>query len=104
MAPQLYWEIDPPAQSFNNLLKWWCEQNTKNKLIYAGTAVYKISQNSWAANEIARQVQLTRDYRSIGSYGAIHFTYNYIQSNVKGIKDVLTNLYSKPVLTPFQKR
>ena len=72
------------------MLKWWCEQNTKNKLIYAGTAIYKISQNNWPANEIARQVQLTRDYRSIGSYGAIHYNYKNLKSNIKGIKDVLT--------------
>lgn len=93
LAPQLYWEIDPPAQSFNNLLKWWCEQNTKNKLIYAGTAIYKIAgSTNWPSNEIARQVQLTRDYRNIGSYGAIHYNYNNLKSNIKGIKDVLTDI------------
>lgn len=104
LAPQLYWEIDPPAQSFSALLKWWCQQNTKNKLIYAGTALYKLSNNNWPASEIQRQVQITRDYRSIGSYGAIHFTANYIMSNTKGIRDILKSLYSKPALTPYVKK
>jgi uncharacterized lipoprotein YddW (UPF0748 family) len=100
----LYWEIDPPAQTFSGLLKWWCEQNTKGKLIYAGTAVYKLSQNNWPVNEISRQVQLTRDYRNIGSFGAIHFTMNYLLSNFKGVRDVLRGLYSKPALTPYVKK
>ena len=31
-APQLYWAIDPPEQSFPVLLKWWAEQNAKGRL------------------------------------------------------------------------
>lgn len=99
-APQLYWEIDPPAQSFRNLLKWWCEQNTQKKLIVPGLALYKMQDNNWPASEISRQVDITREFRNIGSYGAIHFTANHLTRNVKGIKDVLTNKYSSPALTP----
>ncbi len=63
-------------------------------MIYAGTAIYKIAgSTNWPSSEIARQVQLTRDYRNIGSYGAIHYNYNNLKSNIKGIKDVLTGCY-----------
>jgi len=31
MAPQLYWRIDPPQQSYPVLLDWWLEVNTINR-------------------------------------------------------------------------
>jgi len=34
-APQLYWPIDFPNQSFPVLLKWWTEQNTKERNLWA---------------------------------------------------------------------
>ncbi len=104
MTPQLYWEVDPPAQSFKALLKWWCEQNPKNKLVAPGTALYKMeNNNNWSSYEIQRQIELTRSYRNISSFGAIHFTTNQIMRDVKGIKSVLKQVYSKPALAPFKK-
>jgi uncharacterized lipoprotein YddW (UPF0748 family) len=102
-TPQLYWEIDPPAQSFFNLLKWWCEQNTKNKIVVPGTALYKMEQNNWSSLELKRQIDITRSFRDIGSFGATHFTANQILRDVKGIKSVLKTAYAQPVLTPFIK-
>ena len=103
-TPQLYWEIDPAAQSFYNLLKWWCEQNTKNKLIVPGTALYKMeAPNNWASLELKRQIDITRTFRNISSFGATHFTMNQILRDVKGIKTVLQTAYAQPVLTPFMK-
>ncbi|RNA30760.1 UPF0748 yngK [Brachionus plicatilis] len=101
LTPQLYWEIDPPAQSFPNLLKWWGGQNFKNKLVFSGNALYKLENNNWPSDEIRRQVEITRNYRNFSSFGAIHFTTNQVMRNVKGVRDVLKNLYSRPALTPF---
>jgi uncharacterized lipoprotein YddW (UPF0748 family) len=101
LTPQLYWEITPPAQSFSALLKWWCEQNTKNKLIFAGTALYKMTQNNWASSEIQRQIELTRSFRNISSFGATHFTTREVMTNVKGIQAVLSSLYKNQTLTPY---
>jgi uncharacterized lipoprotein YddW (UPF0748 family) len=70
MTPQLYWAIDPPAQSFPKLLQWWCEQNTQNKLVIAGTAAYKLEgSNNWAVIEMERQVNITREFRNMSSFG-----------------------------------
>ena len=27
LAPQLYWQIDPPAQSYPTLLDWWIDED-----------------------------------------------------------------------------
>ena len=35
-APQLYWAIEPPQQSFPVLLKWWAQQNAKARLLVPG--------------------------------------------------------------------
>ena len=101
-TPQLYWEIDPPAQSFYNLLKWWCDQNTMNKLIVPGTALYKMeAPQNWASLELKRQIDITRSFRNISTFGATHFTMNQILRDVKGIKTVLKTAYAQPVLTPL---
>jgi uncharacterized lipoprotein YddW (UPF0748 family) len=101
ITPQLYWQIDPVAQSFPKLLEWWCKSNIKNKLVYGGTAVYKLENNNWPANEIIRQIDITRQYRNISSYGATHFTMNYLMKNYKQIRDLLKQSYSSPALTPL---
>ena len=84
-------------------MKWWCEQNIKNKIIVPGTALYKMENNNWSSTEIKRQIDVTRDYRNISSYGATHFTMNQILRNVKTIKDVFKASYATQVLTPLIK-
>jgi uncharacterized lipoprotein YddW (UPF0748 family) len=56
-APQLYWAIDPPAQSYPVLLDWWLNANSANRHIYAANGVYKIADsNNWPVSEIENQV------------------------------------------------
>jgi uncharacterized lipoprotein YddW (UPF0748 family) len=43
LAPQLYWAIEPPDQSFPVLLKWWTEQNPKGRHLWAGLDSTKAS-------------------------------------------------------------
>ena len=45
MAPQLYWEIDPPAQSFTTLLTWWDspDVNPLSIQVCPGMAAYKVT-------------------------------------------------------------
>lgn len=57
-APQLYWPIDPPAQSFPVLLNWWNNQNPKARHIWPGVAICKLSEG-WRSEEILRQLRLT---------------------------------------------
>ena len=106
MTPQLYWATTSTGQNFTKLLDWWTDKtiNKQNRLIYAGTAVYKMdsSQSNWAASEIMNQVSVTRGTRERGCYGATHFTMNYFLSNLKGISDEFKKVFTKPALTPLK--
>ncbi len=43
-APQLYWEIEPPAQSYTTLIDWWLlpTTNPMQRHVYAANGVYKV--------------------------------------------------------------
>lgn len=70
-APQLYWPIDSPAQSFPALLNWWNGQNPKQRHIWPGLAISKLNEG-WKSDEIIQQVRLTA--RQPVSAGQIHFS------------------------------
>ena len=102
MTPQLYWAIDPPAQSYPVLLRWWVEQSAKGRHVYAGNAVYKMAQGAvqWQANEIVRQVNVTRAMRSELALGNVYFSTKEIMRNVKGIQTELASLYKQKAIIP----
>jgi uncharacterized lipoprotein YddW (UPF0748 family) len=62
LAPQLYWRIDPPQQSFTALLDWWQSQNTKGRFVWPGLATYRVysATNPYPLSEIANQIAATR--------------------------------------------
>ena len=95
MTPQLYWAIDPPAQSYPVLLKWWVEQSTKGRHVYAGNGAYKmlLASAQWPASEIARQVNVTRSIGNRLALGNVFFSTKDITKNVKGIQTELGALY-----------
>lgn len=68
LAPQLYWAIDPPAQSFPALLDWWMAQSTKQRYVWPGLATYRLYEGTtpWGVSEIVNQVKLVRQ-RSMGN-------------------------------------
>ena len=102
MAPQLYWAIDPPAQSYPVLLNWWIQQSAKGRHVYAGNAAYKMSQgaNLWEANELVRQVNVTRSMRDRLALGNIYFSTKEIMKNINGIQTELAVLYKQKAIMP----
>ncbi|MHB1265747.1 MAG: glycoside hydrolase family 10 protein [Gemmatimonadaceae bacterium] len=62
LAPQLYWAIDPPAQSFPALLDWWMAQSAKGRYVWPGLATYRLYEGTapWGVSEIVNQVKLVR--------------------------------------------
>ncbi|HEV7406805.1 MAG TPA: family 10 glycosylhydrolase [Chthoniobacteraceae bacterium] len=85
MAPQLYWPIDPPAQSFPVLLNWWREQNVTGRGLWPGLATERIGAKL-PASEIARQVALTREQPAGGQ---IHWDMKSLMSDQGGIVALL---------------
>jgi uncharacterized lipoprotein YddW (UPF0748 family) len=64
LAPQLYWAIAPPQQSFPALLAWWDSQNAHQRNIWPGLAAYRVNDGTpaaFAAGEIPAQIAITRD-------------------------------------------
>ncbi len=89
-TPQLYWAIAPPAQSYPVLLQWWVDQNTRRRHIWPGNFTSRIgdgSSNSWKAEEILQQIELTRSQR--GATGNVHFSMRVLMRNLDGIADKL---------------
>ncbi|HEX3800995.1 MAG TPA: family 10 glycosylhydrolase [Verrucomicrobiae bacterium] len=99
LAPQLYWAIAPPDQSFPVLLKWWEEQNPKHRNIWPGLDSERVG-GKWAAFEIINQIKTTREL-SGSSAGSIHWADHTLMSNRGNLATELENgPYSAPALIP----
>lgn len=88
-APQLYWPIDPPAQSFPVLLNWWNGQNPKRRHIWPGLATMKMG-DGWKSDEIVRQVRIA-EQQPVSS-GHIHYSMKHFGRN----PTLMTALQSGP--------
>ena len=62
LAPQLYWRIDPPQQSFPVLLDWWISQNAHGRFVWPGIATYRVYEGTplFTTGEIVNQVAAAR--------------------------------------------
>ena len=102
-APQLYWAIDPPDQSFPVLLRWWAQQNTKGRVLCPGLDSTKVSGRSdyrrgWQPQEIVNQIRLTRTLG--GADGHIHWNMKSLMRNAAFDEVLERELYQQPALMP----
>lgn len=101
LAPQLYWQIDPPAQSYSALYNWWREQN-KQMHIWPGNAVTRVAGRQWGGNEIVRQIQLTR---TTSEPGHIHWNLSSLVSNPDNLQEkLIDSVYQDVAIGPANKR
>ena len=96
-APQLYWAIHPPDQSYTALLNWWAQHNTKGRSLWPGINTSQ-SGGKWKAAEIVNQIKATRI--QTGASGHIHWSLRNVMGNGGGIADELKPLYQEPSLVP----
>ena len=96
-APQLYWAIEPPAQSFPVLLNWWNDQNPMHRHLWPGLDTTKVS-GKWKPSEILNQISLTE--KQPVSAGHIHWN----MKNLLRAADLQAALgrgpYTEPALIP----
>jgi uncharacterized lipoprotein YddW (UPF0748 family) len=101
-APQLYWAIDPPDQSFPALLRWWTEQNAKGRILCPGMDSTKVgrseSRRGWQPQEIVNQIRLTRN--QAGANGHIHWNMKSLMRNPSFDEVLERELYQQPALMP----
>lgn len=99
LAPQLYWSIDAPEQSFPALLKWWAGQNAAARHLWPGLSAATIAKGERTADEIIRQLQLIR--AQSGATGSLQWSVKALHQNRDGLADKLVRqVFQSPALVP----
>ena len=102
LAPQLYWAIDAPQQSYPALLDWWISQSTLGRHVWPGLATYKVADGTASAfttAEIPNQVGLTRS-RPAGTGHILYNTSTTLKKSSGAVAASLSALYAKRALVP----
>ncbi|EFA72580.1 hypothetical protein B7O87_07790 [Cylindrospermopsis raciborskii CENA303] len=101
LAPQLYWRTDQTQQSYETLLKWWTEVNTKQRHVYAGNNIGQLDGKVWKNSEIEKQIVISRNLRNSFSLGNIFFSMKSLAENRQGIGDQFKQVYyPRPSIVP----
>jgi uncharacterized lipoprotein YddW (UPF0748 family) len=96
-TPQLYWPINPPEHSFNTLLKWWEDQNSKDRHLWPGMDSTKAALKL-NPDEIVNEIRLTRKLSNAN--GHVHWNMHSLMRN-RTLDDALgKEVYSQPALVP----
>ena len=101
LTPQLYWAMDPPDQSYPVLLKWWTQQNVKNRHLWVGNYAGRVGMTgtrAWKSEEIARQIAATR--AQAGATGNVHFPMNVFMKDPDSLDTRIAEAYAEPALVP----
>ena len=106
IAPQLYWAIGFKPAAYDTLAKWWSD-NSFDRHIYVGHAVYKINNNYDSAwynpSEIPNQIRVNRSLNEHVK-GSIYFSAKQVLQNPNSFSDSLrTELYAQKALPPIMK-
>jgi uncharacterized lipoprotein YddW (UPF0748 family) len=74
-APQLYWPLASPGQTFATLLDAWVRDNPRGRHLWPGlfTSSVALPPRNWLADEVAQQIALLRK-RGAQAGGHIHFS------------------------------
>ena len=96
-APQLYWPIQPPAQSYRLLLDWWTEQNAAGRHIWPGLASHKAGAQ-YPPSEIPSQITLARANRGVS--GHLHYNMSGLMENQTLISSIHNRVYQEVALPP----
>jgi uncharacterized lipoprotein YddW (UPF0748 family) len=101
-APQLYWPVGAPQQSYPVLLDWWADQNQRGRHLWPGNGTYKVTDAGsarWPATEVVQQIRLTRDQPGAG--GNVHYNMTALVRSIDALADRLaTGPYAGPALVP----
>ena len=96
-APQLYWAIKPPEQSFPVLLNWWADQNAKGRYLAPGMDSTK-AEGRWPTEEIINQIRLTRKQGLAN--GHIHWSMKSLMRNQALAQALTREAYGQPAIFP----
>jgi uncharacterized lipoprotein YddW (UPF0748 family) len=101
-TPQLYWPSDRPQQRYDELLRWWVEQNVMGRNVWPGNYTGKVAftnSSAFSTGEILEQIRLTR--AQPGATGNVHFSMKVFQQNPNTLNErLLSGPYARPALVP----
>jgi uncharacterized lipoprotein YddW (UPF0748 family) len=95
LAPQLYWPVEAPAQSFPVLFDWWRAQNIRGRHIWPALEDANVGPK-FAVGEIPRQVQIVRQAYDPG---VVHFHLRSVLDN-PALAAAVSAQYALPALVP----
>ena len=75
MTPQLYYRLDQYGYSYPEMLRWWIEQNEKNRHLWPGLYTSRVRQRgerNWSDRQILGQIYTARSHP--GATGQVHFS------------------------------
>jgi len=103
LAPQLYWSIAAPQQSYPALLDWWIQQSTQGRHVWPGLAVYRVNNgtsSAYSSSEIPDEIRLTRQ-RPRGTGEMLYNTTWTLKQNGGAVATTLAaDVYKSPALVP----
>lgn len=103
LAPQLYWAIGAPQQSYTALLDWWLSQSTAGRHVWPGLAAYRVNDGTASAfsmQEIQDQIRATRQ-RTAGTGNLLYNTSWTLKRNAGALATSLAgDLYKTGALVP----
>ncbi|MEO7367844.1 MAG: family 10 glycosylhydrolase [Gemmatimonadaceae bacterium] len=101
LAPQLYWAIAPPQQSYTALLDWWLGQNTMGRNVWPGLATYRVQDgksSAFSLTEIPDQIRATR--QRTGGTGNLFYNTTWTLSKNNLAATLAGDLFKIPALVP----
>jgi len=103
LAPQLYWAIAAPQQSYPALLDWWLAENITGRHVWPGLAAYRVNDGSstaFSVDEITSQIRLTRT-RTGGTGNLLYNTTSTLKRNNGILASLLgADLYKHRAVVP----
>jgi uncharacterized lipoprotein YddW (UPF0748 family) len=103
LAPQLYWAIAAPQQSYPALLDWWIAQSTQGRHVWPGLAAYRVNNGTTSAfsmQEIPDQIRLTRQ-RAAGTGHLLYNTSWTLKQHAGALANsIRTDLYTSTAVVP----
>lgn len=101
LAPQLYWPITPPKQSFTTLLTWWTAQS-KGRPVWPGMAIDRmvsLKEPLLPETELTDQLAVLRRIAPVP--GSVMWRMKFLTSDARGISTLLREkAYAERALPP----
>lgn len=100
VIPQLYWERGFDAADYEELVPWWSDLVEGSDVdLYIGQAAYRVGEDGWDDEALARQLDFNQDYPLVG--GDVYYALSSLLGDASGaVEELDAGHYSRPALPP----